>query len=268
MKYLGGKYILGKQISEVLLSMPTHNINGYLEPFCGALGVLKRMTPHFNKCSASDIHCDLIELWNNVQKNTFIPPNNMTEKEYYIIKNMKSPSALKAFVGFGCSFGGKYFCGYAQKYTNGKKENYLQAVTNSMNKLRPHIQKVKFKCISYDKLRPSNKLIYCDPPYKSNKFPIKYRKAVRKYDIFDNSKFWEIMRKWSKNNIVVISEIQAPEDFICIWSKKKYRSISQSSKTRFKNKNTKKFTTEKLFIHNSLEKHTLSKLSNYIKLIK
>jgi len=251
MKYLGGKYMLGKYIAGVLSQMPIDIVDGYLEPFCGALGVLKRMSGLFKKCEASDIHCDLIKLWKKVKNNTFRPPNTMNEKKYFKIKNMKSPNALKAFVGFGCSFGGKYFSAFAQKYTGSKKEDFLQAAKNSINKLRPYIQNVKFRCTSYDKLKPKNKLIYCDPPYKFKRFPVKYRNNVKKYDVFDTNKFWKIMRKWSMNNINVISEIKAPSDFVCIWEKKKYRSISQSKKTRFKNPNNKKYSTEKLFIHES-----------------
>ena len=46
-------------------------------------------------------------------------------------------------------------------------------------------------------------LVYCDPPYAYSKYPIKYRRDVKKYDVFDNAEFWEQVRKWSKNNIVV-----------------------------------------------------------------
>lgn len=253
MKYLGGKYMLGKDISKVLLYIiKDKNVSGYIEPFCGALGVLKHIAPHFNQVKASDIHPDLIELWKVVKDGSFKPPNECNEQDYYRIKQLPSPNALKAFVGFGCSFGGKYFSGYAQKYTGSKKENFLQAATNSINKLRPVVQNVDFKCISYYKLRPINKLIYCDPPYKSNTFPVKYRNHTKKYDVFDTEQFWDVMRRWSKNNIVVISEIEAPTDFIVIFEKKKYRSISQSKKTRYKSKHTEKFSNEKLFIHKSL----------------
>lgn len=252
MKYQGGKYMIGKHISNILLSYNVENLNGYIEPFCGALGVLKHMTPHFKKCYAYDIHSDLIELWKQVKNNEFKPPESMSEKKYLEIKNIQSPSALKAFVGFGCSFGGVYFGGYAQKYTGGKNENYLQAATNSMKKLQPLIKNVNFNCTSYSKLRPKNKLIYCDPPYQFNNFPVKYRNDTKKYDLFDHDKFWDIMRKWSQNNLVIISEFKAPADFICIWKKEKYQSASQSKKTRYKSKNTKKYLIEKLFIHNSI----------------
>tara|TARA_B100001123_G_C14975343_1_gene893344 strand:+ start:74 stop:847 length:774 start_codon:yes stop_codon:yes gene_type:complete len=255
MKYLGGKQKIGKYISEQLKKIDSKSVNGYLEPFCGALGVMKHMTKDY-KCSASDTHCDLIELWQQVQKGKFTPPKEMTEERYLQIKELESPNALKAFVGFGCSYGGRFFGAYAQKYVGTKKENYLQAVTNSVKKMKPLIKKVSFKCCSYTKLRPKNKLIYCDPPYTNTKFPIKYRNKTKKYDEFDNKKFWQIMRKWSKNNIVFISEIVAPEDFVCVWEKKRYRSVAQSKKTRYKNedKKSKKWVTEKLFVHKMNEK--------------
>lgn len=50
------------------------------------------------------------------------------------------------------------------------------------------------------------------------------------------------MRKWSKNNIVLISEENAPSDFECIWEQEVSRSIKASDKSK---------STEKLFIYNT-----------------
>lgn len=253
MKYVGGKNKIGKYIANVIKEMvPPTMTSTYLEPFCGSLGVTVNMIDTYNKIYASDNHPDLIALWEAVQKNEFIPPTNLNETEWNIIKNKPSPSAMKAFVGFGCSFGGKYFSGYAQKYTNGKNEDYLKAATNSINKIQPKIQNIKFKCCDYQYWKPKNVVIYCDPPYNYNNFPVKYRKSTKKYDVFDNNKFWDIMRKWSKDNFVFISETKAPNDFISIWNRDSYRSASQSKKTRYKHKSTKKYNTEHLFIHKSL----------------
>mgnify|MGYP006147609565 CR=1 FL=1 len=250
MKYLGGKNKIGRYIADVMKDrIPSDKVDGYLEPFCGSLGVTQHMTTDY-KVFASDTHPDLIELWKKLQKNQFIAPKTMSEKRYIKIKNTKSPSALKAFVGFGCSFGGKYFSGYAQKYTNGKNENYLSAVTNSMKKIQPKITKVTFKCRDYKKWKPKNMLIYCDPPYKYSKFPVKYRTSTKKYEEFDNKEFWETMRKWSKKNHVFISEQDAPSDFVSVWKRRTYRSASQSKKTRFKSLTAKKYRTEHLFIYN------------------
>jgi len=251
MKYLGGKYFIGKQISEVMKNMVSpEEVSGYLEPFCGALGVLTYMNETFD-CKASDYHPDLIEMWKRVQDNSFVPPTQITEQQYNSIKNIESPSALKAFVGFGCSFGGRYFAGYAEKYKNTKKEDYLKEATNSINRKRPKIKGVKFSCDSYKDLKPKNMLIYCDPPYQETTFPVKYRRDTKYYDEFDNKEFWNIVRKWSKNNIVFISETSAPEDFIPVWEKSSHRSVSQSAKTRYK-RDSDTYKTEKLFIHKTL----------------
>ena len=79
-----------------------------------------------------------------------------------------------------------------------------------------------------------NILIYCDPPYKFNKFPVKYRTSTKKYNTFDIDEFWNIMREWSKNNYVFISEVEAPEDFVSVWERNTYRSVSQSKKQDIK----------------------------------
>ena len=250
MKYTGGKYHTGKYIAEIMKELvPNNTVKGYLEPFCGALSVLIHMTDEYD-CYASDIHPDLILLWKSVQNDTFVPPKHISEMDYLTIKNLKSPSALKAFVGFGCSFGGKYFGGYANKYLNGKKEDFLKEASNSIIKIKDKIRDVEFYNKSYDKWKPSGMLIYCDPPYQFTKYPVKYRTGTKHYDVFDNIKFWNVMRKWSKTNVVFVSETSAPDDFVSVWEKNKQRSASQSSKTRYKNKSDS-FAVEKLYIHQS-----------------
>ena len=203
------------------------------------------------KCCASDYHPDLIQLWNEVQNNTFVLPEEIDEQFYNECKDLQSPNALKGFVGFNMSFGGKFYAGFVDKYKNNKNENFLQEAINSLEKNKPRMKDVLFKCISYNKLKPKNKLIYCDPPYQNTKFPIKYRNDTKNYDVFDNDEFWTIMRQWSKHNYVFISETTAPEDFIPVWEKKTHRSASQSKKTRYKN-DSDSFKIEKLFVHNSL----------------
>lgn len=251
MKYMGGKYFLAKQISQIMKSsVSSDKVDGYLEPFCGALNILIKMNEEYD-CEASDYHPDLIQMWIEVQNDNFEPPNIVTEKSYNESKKLISPCALKGFMGFGLSFSGKFYSGYAEKYRNNKKEDYLQEAINSLKKIKPKIQNVKFQCISYEKLNPQNKLIYCDPPYQKTKFPIKYRTDTKHYDIFNNDKFWEVVREWSKNNYVFISETSAPEDFIAVWEKDVHRSASQSSKTRYKNESDKN-KTEKLYIHKSV----------------
>tara|TARA_Y100000992_G_scaffold302561_1_gene277329 strand:- start:4335 stop:5123 length:789 start_codon:yes stop_codon:yes gene_type:complete len=257
MKYLGGKQRLGKHISPVLLEIWDNDdsLRAYMEPFCGSLGVLKNIAENDEiKIHANDYHPDLIEMWKEVKDNKFKFPESISEEEYIEAKQLKSPNAYKAFVGFGMSFGGRYFGAYSQKYLNGKKEDFCKEMTNSLKRIGPLLKNVKFTNKDYKTLKPKNMLVYCDPPYANTKYPIKYRRDTKKYDVFDNDEFWDIMRTWSKNNIVVISETEAPDDFIEIWNLERYRSAAQSKKTRFNEKSEKPSEThnvEKLFIHES-----------------
>ena len=255
MIYVGGKHRIGKYLAAKMKELIDKNIiKGYMEPFCGSLGVMKHMVDYHDNLIASDSHCDLITMWKGIKNGTFVPPKTVSETYYNKVKKMKSPSALKGFVGFGCSFGGKYFGGYGQKYVKNHPTNFLKAATNSINKLKRATKKIKFSCKDYRKFSPENMLIYCDPPYKKSRGGSLYRTKTKKYDSFDNKEFWNTMRKWSKNNYVFISELEAPKDFKPVWQKKKQISISHSKLTRCKRsktKTTKKYSVEKLFVHKS-----------------
>lgn len=279
MKYLGGKQRLGKHLAPFFIDIwesqdnifiidEKHKINipkfnGYLEPFCGSLGVFKHMSKGISEIGgaksivAADYHPDLIQMWKEVQADTFVYPKSISEQEFNQAKNLKSPNAMKAFIGFGMSFGGRFFGAYSQKYLGNKKEDFCAEMNNSLKRTKPMIQfpKVKFIQKDYTHWKPNKKFIYCDPPYEYNKYPIKYRTDVKYYDEFDNNAFWDVVRKWSKSgdNLVLVSEMNAPNDFVEIWNMEKYRSAAQSKKTRFKNKTTTNNTNkiEKIFVHNS-----------------
>jgi len=258
MKYLGGKQRLGKHLEPVLKQLlmkymeTGHECTGYLEPFCGSCGVLRKMTqlPGGIKTWANDYHSDLIQMWKEVQTGTFVYPPSVSEEEYFAAKALTSPSAMKSFVGFGMSFGGRFFGAYAHKYINAKKEDFCKEMTNSLQRAAPLIKDVEFTNKSYLDFSPEGMFIYCDPPYAFTKFPIKYRRDVKKYDVFDTDLFWETMRKWSMTNLVVVSEIVAPPDFTEIWNMNRHRSACNSLKTGKKNaEEGDDFTkSEKLFM--------------------
>lgn len=271
MKYLGGKQRLGKHIAPVLKELwkkvvdkkvvdknlldknllDKKVLNGYLEPFCGSCGVLKNMSDISESIEASDYHSDLIQMWKEVKANTFIYPTSVSEEEYFAAKASTSPNAMKSFVGFGMSFGGRFFGAYAHKYVNEKKEDFCKEMVNSLKRTSPLIQNVEFTNKSYLELEPKNKFIYCDPPYAYIKFPIKYRRDVKHYDVFDTDLFWETMRKWSENNLVVVSEVVAPADFTEVWNMERHRSACNSLKTGKKNVAVDDDfkSSEKLFIY-------------------
>ena len=103
------------------------------------------------------------------------------------------------------------------------------------------LENSEFYCRDYREWKPSNCVIYCDPPY-NNTEPLDYKVLYKgkRIDKFDTDEFWNVMREWSKNNKVFISEYNAPDDFKCVWQ--------QEVKLMMKNKqNTKDVRVEKLF---------------------
>ena len=257
MAYQGGKQRLGKKIYTVLLDIEKQlkkDKLDYLEPFVGFCGVIKHFGNEDRKLFGYDSNESIIEMWGASQQG-WKPPKTCSKEQYEKLKNQEKPTAEKGFVGVACSYSGIFFVGYRgeQTFKNGtitKTVNSAAMAARSVNRIASMIKNVKFKACKYQDIDPKNMLIYCDPPYKSNK----YQQSI--FFQFDSEEFWVIMRKWSKSNIVVISEYKAPYDFRIIW--KNEIKVIHNGKT-----NTK---TEKLFIHEDLYKKLsvqfLDKLNN------
>ena len=221
MQYLGGKFRIRKQVADYLESVRPSN-SSFVEPFCGACWITSSIS---GKRFAYDIHPDLICMWRAVQAG-WIPPDNVTEEEYNKLKQSRVVTPRRGFVGFSCSFSGKWFGGYARS----DKRNYALNARNSILQKRVSLLGVQFKCSDYRKLKPTNSLVYCDPPYA----------GTTKYaNDFNSEEFWDIMRAWSKNNVVVVSEYYAPQDFRCV--------MSFDTKTDMHTSQGKEFRSEKLF---------------------
>jgi DNA adenine methylase len=211
MRYLGGKNRQASVISTILQQHRKHN-QIYLEPFVGAANVVSRMD---GVCIASDIHPDLIALLRAIQGG-WIPPENVTRAQYELYKDQPDqlPPALRAFVGFGCSFGGKWFGGYAA----GESRNYAAESRRSLLQLKSRIQHVAFMCCDYRELNPHHMLIYCDPPY-ANTTEYGYSEA----SVFNSYEFWSVMKQWVRqDNTVIVSEYTAPigVEEVYRWDKK------------------------------------------------
>jgi len=179
----------------------------------------------------------LISMWNALQKGWEFP-REITREEYHRIKNnMDSyPKELVATVGFCASYNAKWFEGYAGivHIKDGRIRNYYDEAIRNIEKQLPSIKDVDFKYGSYDDFTFKKALIYCDPPYEGT---TKYK------DDFDHCKYWAWVREQSKYNIVICSEYNAPEDFVCIYSKELTITLNKSSRKK---------GIEKLFVHESL----------------
>ena len=227
MQYMGGKSRISKQIAEVLNSAIDKN-KPFVSLFCGSCAIESKVQADVK--ILNDKHPYLIAMWQALQ-NGWMPPDVVTKEEYYRVKaNMDENPALTGFVGFGCSFGGKWWGGYAK---DKRGDDYCgQAKRGLLNDL-VGIQSATFTCLDYRDVEiPDGAVVYCDPPYAN----------TTGYTVgqFDTDEFWDYMRQLSKRCDVYISEESAPDDFECIWSKEKVRTLE-------KNDNVGRVKVEKLF---------------------
>ena len=234
MRFYGGKGIQGKQISAVILNMVNDPDTIYIEPFCGALGVLRHVSETFKKCYANDLCKDLIMLLKIVKSGEFVNPK-ITKKKWVYYKYNTKHSAERAFAGFGCSYGGVWFNGYIDDSSNN------DMIYSSLIRLIPRLQNTIFCNKNYiDFLKDiplgsgQKYVIYLDPPYKGT-----CNLPWEKDKNFDSDEFWNVVRKLGKikNVTVIVSELSAPSDFKCVYKfKRKNGMHNVSDKTLIEEK--------------------------------
>ena len=165
-------------------------------------------------------------------------PTTISEEEYKKVKNNKEDYEkwYVGLVGFCGSFGAKYFGGFARR-KNG--DDVPAQAIRSVEKQRKNLKNIKFKHCSFTQINKniSNYVIYCDPPYRNT---TKY-----KTEIFPYEEFYNWCREMSKNNTVLISEYNMPDDFECIWQKE--TKVNFDSNRKQKEETNKRI--EKLFIY-------------------
>ena len=231
MQYMGGKFKIRKSLGAFI----NKNLEGrdYYEPFVGAAWVLGEIKAEDRY--ASDYNPWLITLWQELQKG-WTPPENVSEELYkQYQKELPVDDPMTAFCGFGCSFAAKWFGGYGRDNTG---RNYATNASRALVNHLPHIATAQFKFCSYKDLDPAKSLIYCDPPYQDTT-------SYGAVESFNHDEFWQKVRDWSKRNTVLVSEYQAPEDFVCVQefqSKMGLRNKSGGQETR----------AEKVFAHESI----------------
>ena len=145
MQYFGGKAKIAKYIVPYLEGVRKEN-QIFIEPFVGGANIVSQMS---GKRKAYDFNEYLIEMYKGVQ-NGYELPDSLTEEEYkYIREHKDEDKVLTGFVGFGCSFAGKWFGGYAR---NKQNHNYCKASKNSLMKKMSTMADVEFDWRDYKSL--------------------------------------------------------------------------------------------------------------------
>ena len=138
MRYLGGKSKIASRIAAVILSTVRER-DRYIETCIGGGAVFEVLAPHFARPCAGDVHPDLMLMWQAVARG-WVPPTAVTEEQYRSLKNQPS-SALRGFVGFGCSFAAKWFATYARDGFGGAARNFAEEASCSVVRMRPVLER-------------------------------------------------------------------------------------------------------------------------------
>jgi DNA adenine methylase len=228
MRYLGSKNRIAKHLLPVILP---HRREGqwWVEPFVGGANMIDKVE---GKRLGNDNNEYVIALFKALQRG-WIPPGDLSEDQYRTIRDNKEnfPPELVCFAGILCSFGGRWFEGYAR---SADKANYAARGQRALMKQLKNIRGVYFTSYDYRIMPiPDNSLIYCDPPYRGTK---SYKND------FNNDDFWKWCREVGRRHKIFISEYTAPEDFKCI------KTVEIGSPMR-KPANRKEKSLEKLFVY-------------------
>lgn len=241
---MGSKSRIVSEIAPIIQGYIDKNgITDYYEPFCGGCNVIDHIDAK-NKY-ASDKQKYLIALYQNLHRLSELP--EFVSKEHYSevrdCYNKKEGTFEDWYigaVGFLASYNGRFFDGGYAGIVNAKSgvvRNYYAEAKRNLERQACLLSGIIFECKDYKEVKDvKNAVIYCDPPYKDTK-----QYGVNKN--FDYEVFWNWVRELSKENIVLVSEHQAPEDFECIWSQDILRTIDNTKRVK---------TCEKLFQLKSL----------------
>jgi len=200
---MGSKNRIAKHILPIMLAERKQG-QWWVEPFVGGANMIDKVEGNRMGNDSNEFLIALLI----AMRDGYIPPTDISKELYYAIKSRPAdyPKELVGFVGFLCSFGGKWFGGYA---FNKKGNNYAERGSRCIVKQAKNLDGVVFKFGSYLELEiPENSLIYCDPPYADT---CKYK------DDFNHDIFWNWCRTQAKRgHTIFISEYSAPNDFVCV----------------------------------------------------
>lgn len=217
MQYQGGKGKLARHIVAQIENV--RRSRTVIEPFAGAFNITAALSgPRW----ANDADPRMVDLFQALLEG-WTPPENVSEELYYDVKRnpQNHHPAMQAFVGCGCSFGGKWWGGPA-RCAEGK--SYAAVAKRSLAKKVAKLQGVRITCQSYDAMElpsPSECILYCDPPYGD----------TQGYDgkKFDSSAFWGWCEsKAAEGYDLLVSEYSCPVSWPVLWEKPWKTSLSGS----------------------------------------
>ena len=230
MQYFGGKCRIASALAQHLNTY-SGMFTCAVDLFCGSLNVGSRL--QYEHIVANDSHPYLMAMWEAVQVG-WVPPRTVSEEEYNRCRQFPDADPpLTGFVGFGCSFAGKWFGGYARSGTR----NYALNAHNSVMRKAAAVKPLTLMTGQwFDCVIPSGALVYADVPYRH----------TTAYSMLTGGFDWLRFMDWARTQqAVLISEYlhNVPSDGHVVWSAVSKQDIRNRGKTKTP-------TTEVLFTFN------------------
>lgn len=239
MVYMGSKSKYAQYIVPILQkTIDEKGVRLYVEPFVGGANVIDKIKCKLRRgydrsdtliallAQARDDFSEVLaegsrELWDKGKGyvKDGIMPDDMT---------LADIGAMEFFASFSNR---GYPGGYAKNTAN---RNYFKEARANLEKQAPNLKGIEFYQSNYYNLcNIKGAVIYCDPPYANTK-----QYGYANQEKMDYDRFWNWVRKLSKENYVFVSEQVAPGDFEIVWEMEAKRTVGKDN--NFK-------ATEKLF---------------------
>lgn len=214
MQYLGGKTRLAKEIARII--GPVAQGRRFVDAFCGGLSVTVAMAPYAGSRAANDGCVPLIALYRAWAEGW--RPEPITEEQYAEIRGRRDENdPMTAFAGFGLSYAGKYFGGFARSK---KGQDYHATSSRSLGRKIAACGDVLFSCGDYERLDVGGAdVVYADPPYRGTT-------GYGYFRSFDYARFQRRLAAWAATGAAVfVSEYTAPTPgAVRIWRDPRPRS--------------------------------------------
>lgn len=206
MQYLGGKSKIARWLAAAML--PVARDRPWWDAFCGGLSVSLALAKATGRGgTVTDANAALISCYRAVASG-WDPPGAISEDEYRAARSLPDSDPRKAFVGFGCSFGGKWFAGYARAPAQAGR-TYAGAARTAL--LRDVGELVAAGCdfmhANFLEIEPepTDVVLYLDPPYAGTT-------AYGATGAFDTARFRARVAGWARYTDVFVSEYAMPDD--------------------------------------------------------
>lgn len=197
-QYLGGKKRLAKHIAAVLEQHREPHAR-FVDVFAGSLAITAAMS---GERVANDGCTPLITLY-RAWSIGWRPSIVIDERVYQLIREKADPfDPLTAFAGFGLSYGGKWFGGFARDHSSGR--DYARTATQSLDKYVSACKGVHWSNLDFRdiEIRPGD-LVYCDPPYRGTT-------QYGYFDGFNYEGFVTTVQRWADMGATVFVSEYAP----------------------------------------------------------